>query len=532
MTTAVDGRTRQRATKPPRNINGHAAAVAGDFMHASLDAERMLLGSLVKWPENVIESSSVVASGMFVDPVNGKVFTALYSAARAAEREHRQFDVGEILPFIDGVCTIKDVIDLAEGLPSGGAWRMYADQVADKWSKRSSVMAGQQLQLDINSGMDAAEACRKLRERLDEIELGPAAGAAGRTLERMTSRELDHGEFHQRYLVEDVLPEGQGGIISGRFKTLKTHVGIDLLMSVTTATPFLGTFAVPAAVKAGIISAESGKASLQEAGRRVAVAKGMRLADCDGLIWSTSLPRIPRDLDLLESFIERDKLKLLLVDPSYLALADAGDSASNVFKMGDVLENFTRLTKQTGCSIILVNHNAKNRPRHLRPFDPPELSEISMSGFAEWARFWLLLGPSKEWSEATGEHWLWMRTGGSAGHAGMHALHITEGRRSEFETRRWAVDVTRATDARKDHEREQDNKRAEAQERKEQEHVAKLEKALRVNPAGETPRVLRDQSGLNGSSFATAIRTLLQLGKAELCEVKKHNQRFDGYRPK
>jgi hypothetical protein len=125
-----------------------------------------------------------------------------------------------------------------------------------------------------------------------------------------------------------------------------------------------------------------------------------------------------------------------------------------------------------------------------------------------------------------------MRTGGSAGHSGLWSLDVREGRRSDPGGRVWEIGVSTARDAKQEQQRQAENQRAEQQERREQEHQRKLMAALLANPAGETARVLRQEAGLNECNFATAIRGLLNCGKAEKTELKKQGQMRDAYRPK
>ncbi len=50
--------------------------------------------------------------------------------------------------------------------------------------------------------------------------------------------------------------------------------------------------------------------------------------------------------------------------------------------MATALGHINALMADTGCTVLLVNHNTKNRKSE-KPHDPPELSEISGSGWAE-----------------------------------------------------------------------------------------------------------------------------------------------------
>ncbi len=139
------------------------------------------------------------------------------------------------------------------------------------------------------------------------------------------------------------------------------------------------------------MSAEIGIAGLRERATEVAAAKGFDLRDVP-MHWSIQCPNVANilQLDALERFIEEKQLAMLGIDPSYLAFCEAADKASNYIAMGRLLLGLTRTIDKTGCSIILLNHNRHGRGT-LKKFDPPELSEISYAGFAEWARFWLLL---------------------------------------------------------------------------------------------------------------------------------------------
>jgi hypothetical protein len=339
--------------------------------------------------------------------------------------------------------------------------------------------------------------------------------------ERLTSAELDAIEEDVVYLVDDVWPALQGGIVGGRFKTLKTSVAIDLAMSVAIGKPFIGRFNVQRPARVGIMSAESGRPTLKAIGRRVAASKGTTLAECaDNLVWSSSSPKLARagHLDALRRFIDNDGLEGLVIDPAYLSLCDIGNDASNVFKMGEALAPITELIQETGCSIILVHHHTKHRSRDLARFDPPDLAEVSMSGFMEWARFWCLLGPRREWDEETGRHWLYLRTGGSAGHAGLFHMDVTEGRRTDASGRRWAVDAFAASEGKeKDAETRKENK-AKLQREAVDDRKAQIVETMKRMRLPETMTEIRKWSGIKHANFGQPFHLLQRDGA--IIEIK------------
>jgi len=233
---------------------------------------------------------------------------------------------------------------------------------------------------------------------------------------------------------------------------------------------------------------------------------------------------------MLKDFIRNDELELLLLDPSYLMLGDEGDSASNLFKMGRVLAGVSSIIAETGCSIILCHHHRKNRPQNQKRHEPPDLAELTQSGAAEWARFWLLLGTREEWDEHAGSHKLWMRAGGSAGHSGLWCVDAREGRRSDPGGRVWEVAVTSASDSRKDEQGDAEQRAAEKRERIEDEQRAKLVEVMQRYPLGETKTTLKSESGLKPEPFATALHTLRQQGRIEDCQIKKNHRTEDAMR--
>ena len=153
---------------------------------------------------------------------------------------------------------------------------------------------------------------------------------------------------------------------------------------------FLGRLKVNRAARVGIMSGESGLATIQETARRIAAAAGYRLADIGGLVFSDQLPQFNNvgHLEALRRFCMDDELEVVAIDPAYLCIGEADHG--NLFAMGERLQGISRVCEETGVTLILAHHNKKTGKAD--PFAPPELEDIAWSGFQEFARQWLLVG--------------------------------------------------------------------------------------------------------------------------------------------
>jgi len=340
---------------------------------------------------------------------------------------------------------------------------------------------------------------------------------------QMTCPELDSAKLSIEYLVRRAVVAGQPGIIAGPKKSLKTSIVIDLALSLATGTRFLGELDAWRSVNVGIMSGESGMATIQETARRIAVAKGYSLADVDGLIVSDSLPQLESqcDLDALGQFIRDRALEVLILDPTYLMMS--GEDAGNLFKQGSLLRPLTDLGQKLACSILLVHHTRKQIGGD--PFQPPELESIAWSGFQEWARQWILLGRRERYEEGSGEHRLWLSTGGSAGHSGLWALDINEDTPEHIRGRQWELTMQRPTDAREEARERLDADREAAKSARLEKDKDRILRAAAKYPLGETKQTLRDVAGMSGARFSAALALALQLGEITVGEIVKPNRK-------
>lgn len=335
------------------------------------------------------------------------------------------------------------------------------------------------------------------------------------------------------YLIYNLLVAGQPCIVAGPKKSLKTGALIDMSISLASGAPCLNNFAVPMPRSVLLMTGESGEGTIQETARRIAISKGLDLSDLDRFKVAFNLPRLADSMDLvrLEELIGTHKTDVLMIDPAYLAFSGL-DDAGNLFAVGSMLWPLTELGQRTGATIIIAHHTKKNLTS---PFAPPELGDIAWSGFAEWARQWVLLNRREPYDpESGGVHHLWLSAGGSAGHGGAWSLDISEGRRTDIGGRFWSVALGSAREQR---EAQQDDRASIKIERRERHRQAQLEAdaaklltAFQKHPNGETLNTCRTLAGLSGTRAGAAVSHLIDSRRLEAAAIAKRGGTYDGFK--
>ena len=219
-------------------------------------------------------------------------------------------------------------------------------------------------------------------------------------------------------------------------------------------------------------------------------------------------------------------IDVLFLDCSYLMIEGDGREGS-MFYMGALLRWITDICRDHGVTLVLVHHALKT-PK----YTPITLADVAWAGFGPWAAQWVLVNRREEFDPNSGDHKLWLSIGSRVGHGGRYCVNISEGSHKDSSGRVWQAEVSNPTEAQEQREREIENKKAHQRERTEAEHERKLMAALLTFPDGETSKTLREASGLNSGNFGTAIRSLLNCGRAEKIDIVKRGQTYDGYRPK
>ena len=522
----------------PRRTKANRPKVTDELLDrtppANLEAERWVLGSVVLRPACFQSLLDLGLGGEhFHDYRNGVIFDhfhRLYASGRLIDDVEllvRSFDA-ELLTKVGGGAHVREV---CSGIPHSQHAEHYARIVLEKAQRRTFLRACERgIQLAHGDG-ELQDAHAELRELLD-----PSVGKPKeppRFTRLLTSADLVALEQRPQFIVRGVMVAGQPMVIGARSKAMKTHTAVDLAISIGSGTPFLGKFAAERAT-VGVWSGESGAASIREMALRIAAAKGVNLGDCE-VFWSFDLPRLSQatDLEALRSTIVQRGIQVAILDPLYLCLlsTDTAGAASNLFAMGSVLQPLSAFAQEAGVTLVLLHHFRKSG----QPDDsePAGLEELAQSGMAEWARQWVLLQRRSPY-QGDGRHQLWMRTGGSAGHAGLWALDIDEGTidPDTFSGRRWEVEVKPVSDAKEQAKREREDRKAAELEKTEAEHVERVKQALRDNPDGVTARRLRILTRLNADKIDRALLTLEKTGLIEPCKVTTGGGEQDGWKTK
>jgi len=353
----------------------------------------------------------------------------------------------------------------------------------------------------------------------------------------LTSEQLDDLDAEPKFLVQNAVPAGQVGAGGGKSKGCKTSVaGVDLSISVSSGTRFLDEFDVPEPAPVLFLCGESGASKIRRQSRHVCEARGLTLRNLP-IYWGFDLPKLcqPLHVEALADLIKEKGIKLAIVDPLYLSLftAETAGRSGDLFTMGATFEPLTAVARETGAAILLIHHFRKNRADDQA--EPCSLEELSQAGLAEVARWWVLLDRREPYA-GDGRHALWLRVGGSEGHASFWALDVDEGLTVDVEgnqrTTKWETRLGRVQDAKAEHKRQQENRRAEEMERREDERVDKLRTAMRAYPAGETAKQLRADTRMNNDTFLRTVAILKKRGEVDQFVFDDRKGKPDGYRLK
>ena len=189
---------------------------------------------------------------------------------------------------------------------------------------------------------------------------------------RMTDYVKGYGGGGVSWLVEDWLPDKSITFLISPPESYKTWLLLDLAVSVSSGTPFLGSYQVNNVGPTLIIQQEDSHTGLTD---RLALIVEQKLglnAKVDGDEWQVpSMPDLPiyvhpsrklrfddrKVLEELEKQIEVIKPKVIMIDPLYSTTGSADNYMADLANKMMVLKTWR---DKYGCSFLISHHSKKN----------------------------------------------------------------------------------------------------------------------------------------------------------------------------
>ncbi len=172
--------------------------------------------------------------------------------------------------------------------------------------------------------------------------------------------ELEIRPQHETWLIDQLWGQSAVGIVGGAPKCCKSWLGLDMAVSVASATPCLGRFAVQAQGPALVYLAED---TLSMVRARLEALCGHRRLDIRELdLHAITAPSLrldqQRDRQLLQATLGQLKPRMLLLDPLVRLHQLDENSAADISKLLGFLRQMQR-TFDT--AIVLVHHASKKQ---------------------------------------------------------------------------------------------------------------------------------------------------------------------------
>ena len=171
--------------------------------------------------------------------------------------------------------------------------------------------------------------------------------------------DIERSPPEHRWLVEALWAEQGVGFIGGSPKSLKSWIGLDLAVSVASATPCLGQFRVRRPGPALVYLAEDRLDVVRERLEALTAARGLLFGGLDVLVITTPAMR----LDLaehgrrLQATLEIHQPRLLVLDP-FVRLHRADENSAQ--EVAAILASLRELQRRFHLAIAIIHHTRKN----------------------------------------------------------------------------------------------------------------------------------------------------------------------------
>lgn len=467
------------------------------------DPERQFVANLLANPPDIATANACRLDGDWFESIElGEVWRAIYNLVRKGEHVSAKQIIANTKPHMLpwGKEEIDELADEADGKPVLD----YAKAIRERLKAK---LLGYK-----HKTVDA------LRDTLEQIAL----------IDGQSKQQLDDGidvwdlaekEIPEQWYISDVLVEGDPMFIGALSKTLKTSIAVDLCLSLSIPTSFLGHFKVPKPMHCALFSGESGPKRIQDIVRRIAKSRGLSRAKAKAVLrMHFKLPKLSNAESLAElhRLIVKNQYRVVVIDPLYLCML-GGESryqhranTASVADMGELFGNVIEALADTGCTTIMVHHFSKTLARQTAN-TAGALEDFAGAGVQEHMKQWMHISRRESYAH-DGEHRLRLWQGGSAGHDAEWAVDISEGKRPH---RKWEVSVKPLHEVEKMLKKSKEKDKHFAVEAAEQERMYKvLEVLVQCGPL--TANMLR-KSHLGGQE-PTMNATCLRLFNEKLAE--------------
>lgn len=189
---------------------------------------------------------------------------------------------------------------------------------------------------------------------------------------RMTDYVKGYGGAGVSWLVDDWLPDKSITFLVSPPESYKTWLLLDLAVSVSSGTPFLGSYRVNNVGPTLIIQQEDSHTGLTDRLALIVEQKLGMTANIDGDEWQVpSMPDLPiyvhpsrklrfdnkKVIEELEKQIEALRPKVIMIDPLYSTTASADNYMADLANQMMVLKTWR---DKYGCSFVIAHHSKKN----------------------------------------------------------------------------------------------------------------------------------------------------------------------------
>jgi hypothetical protein len=171
--------------------------------------------------------------------------------------------------------------------------------------------------------------------------------------------DLEEADQEHHWLVDSLLPRRGVAMIGGAPKCAKSWTGLDLALSVASASPCLGHFAVTERAPALIYLAEDPPGVVKARLSGIAAYRGLELSALPINVITVPTLRLDleRDRTRLVETVRRHGPRLLLLDP-FVRLHRINENDAG--EVSALLAFFRQLEREYDLAIVIVHHARKN----------------------------------------------------------------------------------------------------------------------------------------------------------------------------